>query len=188
VVFKRNAKLLCTIEDVLTVHGAGKGFVLHLFLYRGDVYFEDAAVRFDVRDGGDEAGQFVAGEESPLERRDARHAGVLRVGEDGAAYLFGDSAFGQYGFALLRVLFERRVDLPIEIVEQGSDGPESGIAAKFGGVGGDASFDGEGVLAESVGLGEFAEKVPGLGAGEHRHHDIATGFELRATRPSRRTV
>jgi hypothetical protein len=46
------------------------------------------------------------------------------------------------------------------------------ILAELPGVGYDAGLDSEGVLAEAFGFGEFADDVPGLGAGEHGEYFI----------------
>ena len=63
-----DAQFLRALDDFLAVHRAGEGLVLHLLLHRGHVHFEYAAVRLDVGDGGDEAGQLVAGEERLLQQ------------------------------------------------------------------------------------------------------------------------
>src|ERR1035441_4500725 len=65
------------LDDILPADAAREGFVLHLLLDRRRVDFEDAAPGFDVRDGGDEPGQLVAGVEHLFQRRDARHAAVV---------------------------------------------------------------------------------------------------------------
>jgi len=168
VLLQRNAQLLSAFHDVLPVHRAREGLVLHLFLDGGHVHFEDAAVRLYVRDGGDETGQFVASVESLFERRHTRHTGMTGVRENSAADLLGHAALGEDRLTLLRMLVERRVNLPIEVVQQSRDGPFPDVFAEFGGVGGHAGLDRKRVLAETLGLGEFAEKVPGLVAGEHR--------------------
>ena len=41
------------------------------------------------------------------------------------------------------------------------------VLAELAGVGRDAGLDGQRVLAQPLGLGEFAEKIPGLFAIEH---------------------
>ena len=58
-----------------------------------------------------------------MQRRVARHAGMVGVRENRAADLFVHAALRQNRLALLRMLFERGVDLPIEIVQQRGDGP-----------------------------------------------------------------
>jgi hypothetical protein len=47
--------------------------------------------------------------------------------------------------------------LVVKIVEQRCEAPEFFVCAVFLGVGADASFDGEHVLAQTFGLGVFAE-------------------------------
>src|ERR1039457_450303 len=64
-----------------------------------------------------------------------------------------------------------RVELPIEIVEQGGDAPLELVLAQLPGVGDDAGLDGERVLAQSLGLGEFADDIPGLFTSQHEFHD-----------------
>ena len=55
----------------------------------------------------------------------------------------------------------------IEIVEQSGEGPGIFIAAKFPGVGADAGFDGQGMLAETFALCVFAKQGPGIIAVRH---------------------
>jgi len=58
-----------------------------------------------------------------LERGFALHIQVVGVGENGAADLLVDAALRQNRLAFLRMLFERGMDLPVEIVQQSGDGP-----------------------------------------------------------------
>src|SRR5450759_5614638 len=82
--------------------------------------------------------------------------------QDGAADLLIDAAPGQNSLAEHGMVGRLRVDLPIEIVQQGGDAPFEFVLAQLLRVGNDAGFDGERVLAQSLGLGEFADDVPGL--------------------------
>jgi len=54
------------------------------------------------------------------------------------------------------------MDLPIEIVEQGGDAPLFLVLAELAGVGRKASFDGQSVLAQALGLRELAQDLPSL--------------------------
>src|SRR5258708_7521883 len=63
-----DAELLRAIDDVLTAHRSGESFVLHLLPYRLSVNFENAALRLDVRDSGDETRKLVACEQCLFKR------------------------------------------------------------------------------------------------------------------------
>ena len=65
------------------------------------------------------------------------------------------------------------MNLPIEIVQQRGEGPLRLVLAQLPGVGRHARLHGQRVFAESLGLGELAENVPGLFAIEHGVHDSA---------------
>ena len=181
VLFERDAELLRAFEDVLTADAAGEGFILHLLFDGGDVNFGDAARGFDVGDGGDKAGQFVAGVEYLFEGRDARDAAIVGVRENGAADLFIDATRGEDGFAVHGMVGGLGVDLPIEIVEESGEAPLVLVFAELAGIGGDAGFDGEGVFTEAFGFGEFADDFPSLITGEHADYcragpPLQTGF------------
>lgn len=156
-----------TVDNILTIHGPGESFVLHLLADAFDFHVKNRPGGFDVGDGREESGQFVAGEEGLLEQGFARYAGEIGVGEDGAADLVVDSAFLEDRLPFDRVVWELRVDLPVEIVQQGGDGPGLEVdVVSFGrelvGVGKYAGFDGEGVAAEGVVLDELANDGPSL--------------------------
>src|SRR5262249_914760 len=55
----------------------------------------------------------------------------------------------------------RRMHLVIEVVEHAGDTPREGVLAVARGVGAHGRLDGQGVLAEAVGLGEFGQEGPG---------------------------
>ena len=76
------------------------------------------------RDSGDEAGEFVAGEESLFHGRVAGHAGVFGVRHDGAADFVGVSALFQDLVALVRMVLEAGPAFVIEVVNQSDDAPE----------------------------------------------------------------
>src|SRR5438309_2265785 len=59
------------------------------------------------------------------------------------------------------------MDLPIEIVQQGSDGPLPFIASELRRVSYNARFHRQGMFAEAIGSRIFAENIPGLFAVEH---------------------
>src|ERR1017187_8661095 len=104
--------------------------------------------------------------------------------ENRPAHLFVHTALGQNRLALLGMFFERGVNLPIEIVEQSREGPPRLIRAELAGVGGNACFYRQCVLAESFAFSEFAENGPGVFAVEHRVYDIPASphAALRAAR------
>lgn len=157
-----DAELGGTLNDLVAVDGAGEGFVLHLLADAFCFDFVDGAGRLDVADGGEEAGEFVTGEQDLFERRLAGDARVSGVGEDGFADYVTYAALLKNGFALQGVVGRLRVDLPIEVVEESGDGPLLEIAAELGGIGGDASLDGEHVTAQCIVLDEFTDDRPSL--------------------------
>src|ERR1700758_3918387 len=87
------------------------------------------------------------------------------------------------------MLFERRVNLPIEIVQQGGEAPLVLIGPELPGIRLHARFNCQRVLAESFAFGEFAQNVPGLFAVEHRDYDIPASPHdaLRAARKRSRS-
>src|SRR5436853_6220034 len=60
-----------------------------------------------------------------------------------------------------------RVHLVVEVVEHAGDAPGVRVFVVAAGVGAHRGFDGAGVLAEAVALGELGEDRPGLVAREH---------------------
>ena len=54
------------------------------------------------------------------------------------------------------------MDLPIEIVQEGNHGPQGLVPATLRGVGEHAGFNGQGVPAEVLVLGELAQNLPSL--------------------------
>src|ERR1051326_215901 len=104
VLLQRDTQLLRAVDDVLAVHAAREGLVLHLLLDAGYIYFVYSASWLDVGDGGDESGQLVAGVENLLQVGHARHTAVIGVRENGAADLFVHTAFGEHRLAFHGVI------------------------------------------------------------------------------------
>src|SRR6201987_2146378 len=82
VVVERDAELLSAVVDVVATDAASERFVFQFFLHGRCFHLVDAFRRFDERTGGEKAGEFVAGEEGAIERRDAWDAGIAGVTED----------------------------------------------------------------------------------------------------------
>src|SRR5713226_5272287 len=57
--------------------------------------------------------------------------------------------------------------LVVEVMQQSGDAPELFIGAVLAGIGADAGFHGQHVLAEAFGLRVFAQKLPGVFACGH---------------------
>ena len=116
--------------------------------------------------GGDESGEFVAGEESFFHGRVAGDAAVLGVRHDGAADFVGVSALFQNFVAFVGMLFEAGPALVVEVVNESDDAPEIFVfgraVAEFAGAGAHAGFDGQRVLAQAFGLGELGQELPRL--------------------------
>ena len=68
VIVERDAELLSAVVDVVATDAARECFVFQFFLHGCCFYLVDAFGRFDERAGGEEAGEFVASEESVIER------------------------------------------------------------------------------------------------------------------------
>ena len=151
-----------TFGDVVAVDGAGEAFVLHLFEDAFGFDFEDAAARFDVGGSGDEAGEFITGEEGFLHERISGDAGEIGMGEDGAADCGTEAAGFENGFAFCGMVWEVGVDLPIEIVEDAGDGPEFGVLIVVFGVSLHAGANGKHVPSEAVALDEFTDERVGF--------------------------
>jgi len=105
-----------------------------------------------------------------LERGLARRVAVISVRHDGTDEFFGVvllpenfCAFG--GMFAVRGVVSVGPALVIEIVEQGREAPELFIGAGFAGVGADAGFYGEHVLAQGFGFRVFADEIPSVFAG-----------------------
>ena len=64
-----------------------------------------------------------------------------------------------------------RMDLPIEIVQQGGDAPLQFVLAQLLRVGNHARLDRQRVLPQSLRFGEFADDVPGLFTSQHEFHN-----------------
>jgi hypothetical protein len=73
-----------------------------------------------------------------------------------------------------RVCFVRPAFI-IEVVEQRGDAPDLFIGAVLAGVGADAGFHGQHVLAEALGLRVFAQELPGIFS---RGHDLGSPSEM----------
>src|ERR1039458_8997518 len=183
VLFQRHAQLLRALDNVLPADAARERLVLHLFLDRHHVHLEDTAGGLDVGYGGDKSGQFVAGVEHFLECGDARHAAVVGVREDGAPRFFIDAAFGQNGLAEHGMVGRLRVDLPIEIVQQGGDAPLVFVLAQLLRVSDHAGLYRQRVFAQSCGPGEFADDIPSLFTSQHESHDSPSRARMDKAEP-----
>jgi len=88
VFFERDGEFFRAFNHIFAIYPPRKGFVLHAFLYRTGLQIQNAFGRADVRAGGNETGEFVAGKESFLELGIARHARVIRVRKNRADDFF----------------------------------------------------------------------------------------------------
>ncbi len=144
----------------------------HAALHRIHFQIEDALRGANVGASGEKAGQLVAGEEGVLERGLAGDVAVVCVGEDGADDFLGVALLAKDFGAFGGVLFVRSVRfvgpaLVVEVVEQSGDAPEFLVRAVLAGIGADAGFHGQHVLAEALGLRVFAQELPGVFACGH---------------------
>ena len=160
VLFEIEAQIGGSFDDVLAMHAAGKGFVFHLFSYRWSFDLGQRFAWLDKCAGGVESGEFVAGEESFFHGRDAWNTAVLGVGEDGAANFFWVSALLQNLAAFEGMVFKARIFFVVEVVEKSDSPPKFFIGLSFAGIGPHANFNGERVLEQAFGLGEFGQELP----------------------------
>src|SRR6266849_3667910 len=114
---------------------------------------------------------------------EAEGVGVFAEGGDaeGDVLFEGDAQlFGAFADVFLRVAFLAKnlgtfggvllvrgvgfvgPALVVEVMEQRGDSPELLIGGVLAGIGADASFHRQHVLAEALGLGVFAQKLPGV--------------------------
>src|SRR3970282_1028816 len=97
-----------------------------------DLHVEQGARRAPERHGRDQAGDLVAGKEGAFHRRLAGHPGVLGVTLDATDDRLRDAAGAQDRSPVLWGVFERRVDLPVEVVEQTGQAPRFRVLAEGG--------------------------------------------------------
>src|ERR1700730_6130184 len=79
-----HAELLGAAVDVLPIHRAREALVLELLPHRARLEAGNNAPGADKGTRGDEAGQLVTRVEATLKQGEARVAGVVGVGQDGA--------------------------------------------------------------------------------------------------------
>src|SRR5271167_1448545 len=82
VIVERDAELLGALDDVFAADATGERFVFHALLHGAGFEVEDAFRGADVGAGGEEAGEFVTGEEGMLEGRLTGYTRVVRMRED----------------------------------------------------------------------------------------------------------
>ena len=111
-----------------------------------------------------EAGQLVAGEKGSLERRVPWHREVLGMREDGLDDDLRIALVTQDRRAVLWVLVERRMDLVVEVVEEGGRAPELLVLVEPARVEAGRRLDGERVTPQRLALRVPGEGVPGLRA------------------------
>src|SRR5216684_6410737 len=167
VLFEWDTQFLGAFTDIVAADAFGEGLVFHAAFDGIHFQIEDALRGADVGAGGEKAGQFVAGEERVLERGLAGDVAVVGVGEDGAddflRVAFLAKNLGTFGGVLLvRGVGFVGPALVVEVMEQRGDSPELLIGGVLAGIGADASFHRQHVLAEALGLGVFAQKLPGV--------------------------
>ena len=145
--FEVNAQCGGALDYVVSVYAAGESFVLHFLSHGFGFHFRQRLPWFDQSAGGDESGQFVAGKERFLQRRLARHTGVLGVRHDGFANLVRPATLFQNLVPFVRVIFPAGIFLVVEIVDKADHAPEIFVSSQLAGVGAHARFHRQGVLA-----------------------------------------
>ena len=172
VIVEGEAEFFSAFDYVFAGDAPGECFVFHTFFHGAGFEIEDAFRGANQGAGDKEAGEFVTSEERVFQRRLAGNVAVVRVGEDGAGDFLGVPALSEDFGAFGRMLAVGGVvgvgpALVIEVVEERGEAPGVFVGAVLTGIGANAGFDGEHVLAEAFGLGEFADDVPGVFARGH---------------------
>ena len=172
---KRDAEFGGPVAYVIAIDAAGEGFVLEAFFDGVDFEIEDAFGRANVGARDEKTGEFIACEQSVLERSLPRNVAVVGVRKNGADEFCRVAPFAKNSSALGGMFLVRGVSgvgkfLVVEVVEQRGESPKVFIGARFFGVGANAGFDGEHMFAQAFGLRVFAEKIPGIVA--RRHEDL----------------
>jgi hypothetical protein len=91
--------------------------------------------------------------------------------EDRLDDLLGVSLVAEDRCPVLRVLVERRMDLVVEVVEEGGHAPQLLVLAEPARIAANGRLDGQRVPQERLALGVARERVPGLLAGR-RHGSL----------------
>ncbi len=167
VIVEADAEAFGTVHDVVPVDSGRERRLLQFLAHRAGLERLDP-VRADEPAGVDEAGELVAREQGLLQHRVARQVEMLRVGEDRLDHDLGISLLTQDLGAVLRMLVERRVHLPVEVVEERSDPPELLVLAEAAGVRARRRLDGETVASQRLVSRVAREGCPGVAAG-HVH-------------------
>src|SRR4051794_23824112 len=160
VLVQLDSELLGALVDLVAVHPRGERRLLELLLHGLRLEALQPG-RPDEPAGVDEAAQLVAREERLLEQRVARHCEMLRVGEDGLDDLLRITLLAEDRRAVLRVLVEGRMDLVVEVMEQGGDAPELLVLVELARVEARRSLDREGMAKQRLALRVARQRVPG---------------------------
>src|SRR5438105_365190 len=97
---------------------------------------------------------------------------MIRMRENRAADLLVHTAPRENRLTLLRMLVERGVNFPIEIVEKRGDRPLMFVPSELLRIRRHTRLHRQCVLPQSVRLGVFAKQIPGLFSIEHEIHNI----------------
>src|SRR3989449_1549186 len=149
----------------------------------------DGATGAHERHRVDETRQLVARVQGPVEECDARHPGIVGVGQDRVHDPLRYAARQENLGALHGMVRGARVHLVVEVVERARRTPRVWILAVLRRVGAHRGLDGAGVLAEAIALRELGEDRPGELARDHvrrccwlRH--LSIDFFEKTQRPS----
>src|SRR6185295_1177622 len=128
--------------DVLAVDPCREGALLPALLDRLDLDLADVLARADEGCRDEQAGDLFAGEEGEVEPVAALDSGPFGVvGEDRLDDPFVEAPLAEDRHSRFRVLIERRMDLPVPVVEQAGEAPDLGVLAQLFGVPTHGRFD-----------------------------------------------
>ena len=147
--------------DLVPVHTRRERGLLQLLLHRLRLEAVEPG-RPDEPASVDEARQLVAREQRPLQQRVAWQREVLRVRQHRLDHLLWIPLLAEDRGAVLRMLVERRMQLVVEVVEQGDDAPALLVLAEMPRVPARRRLDGEGVPEERLALRVPRQRLPGL--------------------------
>src|SRR5262245_3868127 len=164
-----DSDLAGALLDVVAIDAFRERLVLHLFPDGLRLDLVNRAIGPDEHGCRDETAQLVAGEERLREPGLARHAGILRMAEDGFDHLFGIAVRGEdpaafEGMTLrlrsVEIVFGKT--LVIEIVEEPGVAPKIFVLPPELCIPPHRRFHRKRVLPQAVARGVLAEKRPGF--------------------------
>jgi hypothetical protein len=159
VLVELEAELLCAAINLVAMHAGREGRLLELLPHRLGLERLDP-VRPDEPAGVNEPRELVAGEQRLLQLGVSVDRQMLGVREDGVDELLRIALFPQDRRTVLGMLVERRMDLVVEIVEEGGCPPEVLVLTEFPGVPAYRGLDRQCMTPQRLALRKARKRVP----------------------------